>query len=172
MSIKKQTHKSSKGSPEGKIKYSSSKRRQSGTPLEPLDAASRRMADLAYWLGRMQVQQNQNESTNEVLSQPVRHELNKFFFDVTSTPTKAQRKQLWYELQMIDPSVVLRMSKITRWFQNKRQYMKKHYGQESSTVAQRRPLGTKSKTSYSGTRTIVASDSEGESDLDDEQESD
>lgn len=71
-------------------------------------------------------------ATYNVLPQPVRHELNKFFFDVTPNPSRAQRKQLWYDLQLLDPTVP--MKKIVKWFQNKRQYMKKQYGQEISSA--------------------------------------
>lgn len=108
-----------------------------------------RLADLSYWLGRLKVQANDAESLSEwkkrnnepaydVLSQPVRHELNKFFYDVCQNPSKAERKQLWYDLQLIDPLV--RLSKIVRWFQNKRQYIKRQYG---------RPLQTESSSSSS-----------------------
>jgi hypothetical protein len=133
--------------------------------VQPLARPKHTMKEIAYWLGRMQVngndakslrawrQQNGESSTYDVLSQPVRHELNKFFFDVTSTPSKAQRKQLWYDLQMIDSNV--RMRKITRWFQNKRQYMKKHYGaadSQSSSAATSRQLRAKLRSSHSSER--------------------
>ena len=71
-------------------------------------------------------------ATYNVLSQPVRHELNKFFFDVTPNPSRAQRRQLWYDLHLLDTTVP--MKKIVKWFQNKRQYMKKQYGQEISSA--------------------------------------
>jgi len=95
--------------------------------------------DMAYWLGRLAVEQDPKALRQwkkqhrlpayKVLSQPVRHELNKFFFDVSANPSKAERRQLWYDLQLIDPTVS--MSKIVRWFQNKRQYMKKQYGRNT-----------------------------------------
>ena len=97
--------------------------------------------DMTYWLGRLTVEQDPKALRQwkkqhhlpayKVLSQPVRHELNKFFFDVSANPSKAERKQLWYDLQLIDPTVS--MSKIVRWFQNKRQYMKKQYGRNTES---------------------------------------
>lgn len=137
---------SSKGSPERKHKHSASRRQHHEKQSKHDDDESnvRFMHDLSYWLGRLQVKeddakslrawkQQNHDSTYEVLSHPVRHGLNKFVFDVTPTPSKAQRKQLWYDLQMIDCNV--RMSKITRWFQNKRQYMKRQYGASEPTPA-------------------------------------
>ena len=74
--------------------------------------------------------------TYNVLSQPVRHVLNKYFFDVTSNPSRSELKQLWYDLQLIDASVP--RAKLVKWFQNKRQYMKRQYGRGETTVTNAR----------------------------------
>lgn len=62
--------------------------------------------------------------TYSVLSYEVRHELNKYFFDVNQKPSKSERQKLLYRIWHTDPSVS--MSKVVRWFQNKRQYCKTH----------------------------------------------
>lgn len=179
----RKANRSSQGSREGKYKHSDSaaaRRQPEDHDLQQSksDRPSPKhlMHDLSYWLGRLQVKeddaksfrawkQQNNESTYEVLSQPVRHELNKFFFDVTSTPSKAQRKQLWYDLQMIDSSV--RMSKITRWFQNKRQYMKKQYGAPESTFS---AAGGSQRSTRPKPKRLKSSDAS-ESDADSDQDS-
>jgi hypothetical protein len=65
-----------------------------------------------------------NNRIYDVLPQPIRHELNKYFFDVNSAPDKKQRKKLLHELWLIDPS--LTYVKLVKWFQNKRNYCKRN----------------------------------------------
>lgn len=140
--LNKAARKAVKGEAQAKTKES--KRRSNDSSTQHPDKCLK-LEDLSYWLGRLAVdddasglrqwKQQHGLPLYNVLSQPVRHELNKFFFDVTANPSKAQRKQLWYDLQLIDPTV--QMKKIIRWFQNKRQYMKKQYGhaiQDSATT--------------------------------------
>jgi len=65
-----------------------------------------------------------NNSIYDVLPQPIRHELNKYFFDVNSAPDKKQRKRLLYKLWLIDST--LTYVKLVKWFQNKRNYCKRN----------------------------------------------
>jgi len=79
------------------------------------------------WLGALRAQRNPKAAaikTYKVLSQPIRHELNKYFFDVTDTPSRAERKQLLEALWLIDYTVT--KVKLTKYFQNKRHYVKNH----------------------------------------------
>ena len=69
-------------------------------------------------------QQKPTSKTYHVLSQPVRLELNKYFFDVQTAPSRKEREKLLHFLLTFDSDVS--MKKLTRWFQNKRQYMKTH----------------------------------------------
>lgn len=139
-----------------------------------------KIEDMAYWLGRLTVEQDTKALRQwkkqhdlpayNVLSQPVRHELNKFFFDVRANPSKAERKQLWYDLQLIDPTVS--MSKIVRWFQNKRQYMKKQYGRSTendhgSSTRRRRSSHCASESHHSDSSSSKLSESDAEPSGDD-----
>ena len=78
---------------------------------------------------------HKNSITYDVLPRLVRYELNKFFFEVTQNPSRAQRIQLWYDLQMMNShSNELEMCKVVKWFYNKRAYMKKKYGKLDGAI--------------------------------------
>ena len=64
----------------------------------------------------------------KVLPREVRHELDKYFFDVRTNPSRSELKQLYWDLLKIDSSGHVTHDKIVRWFQNKRQYMRRRYG--------------------------------------------
>jgi len=70
------------------------------------------------WLAALKVQQQPIPSTvktYKVLSQPIRHELNKYFYDVSDTPSRAERQLLLKELWQIDYTVT--MKKLVKYFQ-------------------------------------------------------
>ena len=117
-----------------------SKAAAAGPQVSPL-AQALKDAEFEYFLGyhaamkhtsnRRLAMQQWRKKHNEhikynVLSHSVRHELNKYFFDVSRDPSRTQREQLWHDLQQIDSTV--QMTKMVRWFQNKRAYMKNKYG--------------------------------------------
>jgi hypothetical protein len=137
---------------------------------------------VSYWLSRLAVgsdpkamhewrrQHGESKTTRDVLSQPVRHELNKFFFDVNPYPSKAERKQLWYDLILIDSDV--RMEKIVRWFQNKRQYMKKQHERTSDSCEEEpKPKSSSRRTKAVNIARAESSNSDAESDSSSESES-
>lgn len=66
--------------------------------------------------------------TYHVLSQPVRLELNKYFYEVNESPSKKERKLLLHSLWNID--VTVSYAKLVKWFQNKRHYEKTHFRAE------------------------------------------
>lgn len=143
---------------------------------------SDRSAELVFWFDRLKMPVPESltsaaykesgrhivkEPSYNVLSQPVRHELNKYFYDVNSNPSKAQRKQLWFELQMIDPASPLPLSKIVRWFQNKRAYVKRQYGRDQDHgIASRAAAASRSSFNSSDSECEVGHGSSSESESD------
>lgn len=95
--------------------------------------------------------------SREFLPHFVRYELTKFFREVTDRPTRDQRLDLWSRFQMRLQPKILPLSKITRWFQNERQYVKRR----------NELLRKKGLTPYDD-----SDDSELESDQNDDQDSD
>ena len=71
----------------------------------------------------------------KVLPREVRHELDKYFFDVRTNPSRSELKQLYWDLLKIDSSGHVTHDKIVRWFQNKRQYMRRRYGRPAEVRA-------------------------------------
>jgi hypothetical protein len=63
--------------------------------------------------------------------------LNKFFFEVSPKPTKHQRRKLWRRLTRKHPDTYIDLDKITRFFQNKRQYMQRVLQREAQAAMTR-----------------------------------
>lgn len=96
------------------------------------------IGELRKRIGSSSYNNNQQQSdtvkkTYNVLSQRVRHELNKYFFDVTDSPSRAERKKLLSTLWLIDYTVT--MAKLVKYFQNKRHYVKNRASDQSTSVA-------------------------------------
>ena len=108
----------------------------------------RQEASKLDWKARREWMKENEGWAYEVLSRSVRHELNKYYFDQKENPSKAELNQLWYDLMKIDSSV--QRSKIRRWFQNKRQYMKKQFAAKVKSAAKsRRKSSSESESSCS-----------------------
>ena len=58
-----------------------------------------------------------------VLSRDVQYQLNKYFREENQHPNKAQRELLLRQLESIHPGIP--MEKLTRWFQNRRAYVRR-----------------------------------------------
>lgn len=104
----------------------------------------------------------------DFFSRPVRYELNKFYYDVTSHPSRAQLKQLWEDMNLLQLVPYIDRKKIVKWFQNKRNYVKRLEERDAPMVRIRERIRFEAQRPS----TPVSSDDDDDSHIASESESD
>jgi len=135
-------------------------------PQLPATASSSGSSTRKYdWLGelkQLQLKTNTDQraggTTYNVLSQPVRLELNKYFYEVTDSPNSAQRQRLIEELWHIDHTVT--KAKLLKYFQNKRHYVKNLSAANSSSASNKKPRRRASTSSRRGSEAVLDDDTD------------